>query len=61
MTEIPGIDPSVPPSGTGWFWDYQSEEAFAGPRLAPPVHHPADRPAPGPAGRVPRDWRRHIH
>jgi Zn-finger in ubiquitin-hydrolases and other protein len=115
MSEIPGIDPSVPPSGTGcvecdasggwwvhlrrcaqcghvgccdqspsqhatahwkatghpvmqsfepgedWFWNYETEEAFDGPRLAPPRHHPADQPVPGPAGRVPRDWRFHIH
>jgi len=115
MTEIPGIEPSVPPSGTGcvecdavdgwwvhlrrcaecghvgccdtspaqhatahwkatghpivqsfepgedWFWNYQTEEGFNGPRLAPPTHHPADQPVPGPAGRVPRDWQRHIH
>src|SRR5690348_8506070 len=115
MTEIPGIDPSVPPSGTGcvecdatggwwvhlrrcaqcghigcaetpppqhattpgkatghpvvqsvepaedWFWNYQTDQATTGPRLAPPVYHPADQPVPGPAGRVPRDWRFHIH
>jgi Zn-finger in ubiquitin-hydrolases and other protein len=115
MTEIPGIDPSAPPSGTGcaecdaaggwwvhlrrcaecghvgccdtspsqhatahwkatghpivqsfepgedWFWNYQTEEAFTGPRLAPPTQHPTDQPVPGPAGRVPRDWRSHIH
>jgi hypothetical protein len=115
MTEIPGIDPSVPPSGTGcvecdaiggwwvhlrrcaqcghigccdtspsqhatahwkatghpvvqsfepgedWFWNYDTGEAFTGPRLAPPVHHPVDQPVPGPAGRVPPDWRVHIH
>ena len=115
MTEIPGIEPSVPPSGTGcvecdaaggwwvhlrrcaecghvgccdtspeqhatahwkatghpvvqsfepgenWFWNYQTEEGFNGPWLAPPRHHPADQPVPGPAGRVPPDWQRHIH
>ena len=115
MTEIPGIDPSVPPSGPGcaecdatggwwvhlrrcaqcghvgccdtspsqhatghwkatghpiaasfepgedWFWNYQTGEASTGPRLAPPVHHPDDQPVPGPAGRVPPDWRFHIH
>ena len=98
MTEIPGIEPSVPPSGTGcvecdavggwwvhlrrcaecghvgccdtspaqhatedWFWNYETEEAFTGPWLAPPRHHPAEQPVPGPAGRVPRDWQLHIH
>jgi hypothetical protein len=115
MTEIPGIDPTVPPSGTGcvgcdatsgwwvhlrrcaqcghvgccdtspsqhatahwkatghpivasfepgedWFWNYDTGEAFTGPRLVPPTEHPATQPVPGPAGRVPADWRLHIH
>jgi len=115
MTEMPGIDPTVPPSGTGcvecdaahgwwvhlrrcaecghvgccdtspsqhatahwkatghpivqsfepgedWFWNYKTEEGFTGPRLPTPTQHPADQPVPGPAGRVPRDWRLHIH
>jgi Zn-finger in ubiquitin-hydrolases and other protein len=115
MTEIPGIDPAVPPSGTGcvecdaangwwvhlrrcaecghigccdtspsqhatkhwmatghpviqsfepgeeWFWNFQTEDAFNGPRLEAPAHHPLSQPVPGPAGRVPRDWQRHIH
>jgi hypothetical protein len=115
MTEIPGIEPSVPPSVTGcvecdvaggwwlhlrrcaecghvgccdtspsqhatahwkatghpivqsfepgedWFWNYETGEAFTGPWLAPPRDHPAEQPVPGPAGRVPRDWRRHLH
>ncbi|TME95061.1 MAG: UBP-type zinc finger domain-containing protein [Chloroflexi bacterium] len=47
--------------GEDWFWDYVSEEAFEGPTLAPPEHHPLDQPVPGPAGRVPRDWERHLH
>ena len=46
--------------GEDWFWNYQTEEAFDGPRLAPPAHHPSAQPVPGPAGRVPRDWRFHI-
>ncbi len=115
MTGIPGIDPSVPPSGTGcadceavggwwlhlrrcaecgrigccdsspaqhasahaagsghpivrsfepgesWFWSYPAEAYYDGPPLAPPEHHPEDQPVPGPAGRVPRDWQRHLH
>ncbi len=116
MTEITGIDPSVPPSGTGcveceavsgwwvhlrrcaqcghigccdtspsqhatahaaatghpfirsfepgedWFWNYETKEGYDdGPELAPPEHHPLDQPVPGPAGRVPRDWRLHVH
>ena len=115
MTEIQGIDPTVPPSGPGcaeceaaggwwlhlrrcaqcghigfcdsspsqhasahaaatghpivasyepgesWFWSYQSEEFYDGPGLAPPEHHPVDQPTPGPAGRVPADWQRHLN
>ncbi len=116
MTEMQGVDPSVPPSGTGcveceadqgwwlhlrrcaqcghigccdnspaqhatnhaketghpvirsfepgevWFWSYPEEEFYeSGPALAPPEHHPLDQPVPGPAGRVPRDWRAKLH
>ncbi|QMU70684.1 UBP-type zinc finger domain-containing protein [Streptacidiphilus sp. P02-A3a] len=112
---IPGIDPSVPPSGDGcveclagggwwfhlrrcaacghigccdsspsqhatthareaghdfltsfepgedWFWNTGTEEYYDGPALAPPHAHPADQPAPGPAGRVPEDWERLLN
>jgi len=115
MTEIAGIDPSVPPSGPGcveceaargwwlhlrrcaqcghvgccdsspsrhasahakkaghpvirsfepgedWFWNYETEDSFDGPALAPPAHHPLDQGVPGPRDRVPRDWRFHVH
>jgi Zn-finger in ubiquitin-hydrolases and other protein len=116
MTELPGVDTSVPPSGTGcaeceaadgwwlhlrrcaqcghigccdnspaqhatrhaketghpvirsfepgeaWFWSYQEEDFYDdGPDLAPPEHHPLDQPVPGPAGRVPPDWRVKLH
>ncbi len=43
--------------GEAWFWDYERETFFAGPVLAAPREHPADQPAPGPADRVPGDWR----
>ena len=116
MTDIAGIDPTVPPSGAGcaecedgggwwfhlrrcaqcghigccdsspsqhalaharetghpmirsyepgeaWFWSYPAEEFYeSGPALTPPDHHPADQPTPGPAGRVPGDWRDKLH
>jgi hypothetical protein len=115
MTERAGIDPSVPPSGTGcaeceaaggwwvhlrrcaecghvgccdtspmqhatahfrstghpvirsfepgesWFWDYGSESGFEGPALAPPDSRPLTQSVPGPADRVPADWRDHLH
>lgn len=47
--------------GEAWFWDYTSEEGLEGPVLAEPQAHPDDQPAPGPADRVPADWREHVH
>jgi len=47
--------------GEDWFWDYERQQFFAGPQLAPPVHHPLDQSTPGPADRVPADWERHLH
>jgi len=48
--------------GEDWFWDYTGEQLYeSGPALAAPRSHPADQPAPGPAGRVPGDWVQHLH
>ena len=47
--------------GEDWFYDYRSEEMLDGPRLAEPSSRPDDQPVPGPAGRVPSDWRARIH
>lgn len=48
--------------GEEWFWDYRTDEyAEADVELAPPLHHPFDQPTPGPAGRVPADWRDHLN
>jgi Zn-finger in ubiquitin-hydrolases and other protein len=47
--------------GEDWYWDYTTQEMADGPPLAPPEHHPLSQPTPGPAGRVPRDWMRHLH
>ena len=47
--------------GERWFYDYRTGEAFAGPKLAPPQSHPLNQPVPGPAGRVPPDWRARLH
>jgi hypothetical protein len=47
--------------GEDWFYDFRSSETVDGPQLAPPVSRPEDQPVPGPAGRVPADWRDHIH
>jgi hypothetical protein len=47
--------------GEEWFWDYSTDELYdSGPQLAPPASHPAEQPAPGPAGRVPADWARSL-
>ena len=47
--------------GENWFWDYVRREYLDGPALPPPDAHPASQPVPGPAGRVPADWRDHLH
>jgi hypothetical protein len=47
--------------GESWFWSFDTNEFYDGPELAPPVAHPADQTVPGPADRVPRDWRSHLH
>jgi hypothetical protein len=47
--------------GEDWFWDYGESVYAEGPPLAAPTAHPADQPVPGPAGRVPGDWRAHLH
>jgi hypothetical protein len=47
--------------GEDWFWDYVAQDYGSGPALAAPTAHPAAQPAPGPAGRVPADWTRHLH
>ncbi|MBO9556930.1 UBP-type zinc finger domain-containing protein, partial [Cellulomonas sp.] len=47
--------------GEDWWWDYAADAYGRGPDLAPPQAHPADQPAPGPADRVPPDWRSRLH
>lgn len=47
--------------GEAWFWDYQNETYVDGPELADPQHHPSDQSVPGPADRVPSDWRERLH
>lgn len=46
--------------GQDWMWDYVLENYTTGPELAPPRSHPLDQPTPGPAGRVPANWRELI-
>lgn len=47
--------------GEDWFWNYATSEYVEGTALAAPEHHPLDQPVPGPQGRVPPDWRMHLH
>ena len=47
--------------GEDWFYSYDTKETYEGPELAPPQHHPVDQGVPGPKGRVPADWRQHVH
>mgnify|MGYP001571580661 FL=1 len=47
--------------GEDWFWDYTVGKGFLGPTLPDPQSRPEDQPAPGPAGKVPADWRDHLH
>jgi hypothetical protein len=44
-----------------WFWNYATESYVDGPALAPPTSRPSGQGVPGPHGRVPADWRDHIH
>jgi hypothetical protein len=47
--------------GESWYWDYSTDSYAEGPVLREPTSHPQDQPTPGPAGRVPPDWRSHIN
>jgi len=47
--------------GETWYWSFETEQYYDGPELADPQAHPDDQDVPGPAGRVPADWQRHLH
>ena len=47
--------------GEYWFWDFRARDEVQGPELAPLAHRPLDQPAPGPKGKVPRDWEQQLH
>jgi len=47
--------------GEKWFYNFDDEQVYEGPALAPPEHHPLDQPVPGPAGRVPVDWQQKLN
>lgn len=46
--------------GEEWFWDYETENFIPGPALIPPLSHPESQGAPGPAERLPADWREQL-
>lgn len=43
--------------GQSWWWDYVEEVTTSGPELAPPQSHPESQSSPGPADRLPANWR----
>ena len=43
--------------GEHWFYDYEKQEEIDGAELPPPQAHPKTQAAPGPAGKVPQNWR----
>ncbi|MCC4908923.1 UBP-type zinc finger domain-containing protein [Microbacterium sp. cx-59] len=44
--------------GEDWFWSFSAASYVEdGPELAPPRSHPRGQTTPGPAGRVPANWR----
>jgi Zn-finger in ubiquitin-hydrolases and other protein len=47
--------------GEDWYWDFETEDYYEGPRLADPQAHPVEQPVPGPAGAVPDDWPRLLN
>ncbi|MEV1128952.1 UBP-type zinc finger domain-containing protein [Agromyces sp. NPDC049794] len=47
--------------GEHWFWDYAAGTSAERVALPPPLSRPDDQPAPGPAGRVPANWRELLH
>ncbi|MEB3366622.1 MULTISPECIES: UBP-type zinc finger domain-containing protein [Saccharopolyspora] len=47
--------------GEDWFWNIETGRFHRGPELAPPTSHPVSQSVPGPAERVPPDWRRRLH
>jgi hypothetical protein len=47
--------------GEDWFYNYEDEQMYDGPELAPPQHHPVDQTVPGPRERVPSNWQSLIN
>ncbi|MCW2494678.1 UBP-type zinc finger domain-containing protein [Jatrophihabitans sp.] len=43
--------------GEAWFWDFETNDYYDGPELADPQSHPLEQSVPGPAERLPSNWR----
>jgi hypothetical protein len=47
--------------GETWFWNFETDQYYDGPQLAPPHAHPETQTVPGPRERVPADWQARLH
>ncbi|HEY2642510.1 MAG TPA: UBP-type zinc finger domain-containing protein [Galbitalea sp.] len=47
--------------GETWFWNYVTEAYVFGPKLTEPTSRPESWTSPGPASRVPSNWRELLH
>ena len=47
--------------GESWYWNYKEQRQVEIPKLAQPHHHPTSQPVPGPAGKVPQNWKNLLH
>ena len=47
--------------GETWFWDYPSNSYVDSSFLTPPLSRPKTQASPGPADRLPDEWRTLIH
>lgn len=48
--------------GEGWFYDFRTGKVQKyGPELTAPTAHPKEQSVPGPADRVPANWRELVH
>jgi len=47
--------------GEDWFYSFPDEAYIEGAELTPPNSHPLHQPVPGPARKVPPNWRQQLH
>jgi hypothetical protein len=46
--------------GEDWFYSFPDETYIEGAELTPPSSHPLQQPVPGPAEKVPPNWRQQL-